>query len=1035
MGPWLGGMSIMSADAAISPERVEHLLARLGYVSNAGWVPAGAFDDLATHRFAMQQAKREMSVIGAFCLKREGKGGHLVVTPIVYVAAAEDDVAAKEIHRKVWSQGLVPFLLALTPERLALCPGFSFAQERWDSLVRWFPWSAVDGLPTDPTAPGEFVLPLGELWDLRAIRLRTSLFWRDHSIDVQGRVDQRLLGSLNALSDVLIRGVGVSRSLSPSAANGLIGRFLYIYFLYDRGIVDQEWVTARGHGEINLAEQYIEWPAVATWEFFDDLDSIFNGSIFPLSAGERAEIDNSHVNLVRRVMKHGAYPVGSGALQLSFLDFYLGALRTETLSAVYEQFLENIKAGERRRVGAFYTPPFLVDFMLDRIEEALPFADGMTVLDPSAGSGVFLVGAYRRLIERTRAGHAEKGMDLDQLRELLVRNVFGIERNSDACHVAAFSLYLTMLDYIDPRDLTRIAKGDAPEKLFPGLVGSNLFPEDFFADRASFPGLPDRVRCVIGTPPWQTIEKLDSPAAEEWRDQHKRNAPVGKNQTAELFTWKVMHEHLCEGGVLGFLLPAKSLINPTSWHFRRELARQFTLFGAANFAHLRYRLFASARQAVVAMFAENRAPTMRDKTWVYSPLSIGQPMADKERPWTILLDRADVQVFRHVHVTLDPWGWFEAFMLRPVDRQIRRYLDDAATERRISLLETLCDSVGAAIRRGGNAAETGIERAFLIDAPSDPLPAIELLREHASGLFGPGDSPHDVILPPKQLANLTRPYRERFGGSVLLVPRNFRNIRFVEHPIGYTSSSLGVFFQKPAETVSGREKQLLRAIGRYLGSRVALYLVATTGRRWLMDRRNIEPTDLARFPVPISGLDDPRLDGLLNNEGAALERFILKALGLEGDFERAVEEFLVFRIGFQDGDVPEKALGRPNVDTIGEYTEVLGRTLDGLIGRKGAFAVAARSDPGAGVGAVAAHYWEGSATETPSIDLGKQCQLALDRYVRSSANSFSDSLGAAYDEQTSSVTFVKPLEYFRWTVDSAFADSRKMMDVFVAGRA
>jgi hypothetical protein len=564
-------MSIMPTDAAIASERVVDLLARLGYVPNAGWVPAEAFDELATHRFAMQQARREMSVIGAFCLKREGKAGDVVATPIVYLAAA-DGAAVKEIHRKVWSQGLVPFLLVLTPERIALCPGFSFAQERWDSLVRWFPWSAVDDLPTDATAPGEFELPSGELWDLRAIRLRTSLFWRDHAIDVEGRVDQRLLRSLNALSDVLIRGVSVSRSLSPSVANGLIGRFLYIYFLYDRGIIDQEWVTARGHGEVNLADQYVDWPADAAWEFFDDLDAIFNGSIFPLSVGERAEIDNSHINLVRRVMKHGASPAPSGALQLSFLDFYLGALRTETLSAVYEQFVENIKAGERRRAGAFYTPPFLVDFMLDRIEEAVSLVDGVTVLDPSAGSGVFLVGAYRRLIERTRARHAEKGIDLDELRGLLVRNVFGIERNSDACHLAAFSLYLTMLDYIDPRENTWIAKGDASGKLFPGLVGSNLFPEDFFADCASFPGLPDRVRCVVGNPPWQTIEKLGSPAAEEWRDRHKQNCPVGKNQAAELFTWKVMVEHLCDGGVLGFLLPAKSFINPTSWHFRRELA-------------------------------------------------------------------------------------------------------------------------------------------------------------------------------------------------------------------------------------------------------------------------------------------------------------------------------------------------------------------------------------------------------------------------------------------------------------------------------
>lgn len=1022
----------MVGDGLIPSGRVEGLLARLGYEVDTGWVPAEAFDGLATHRFAMQQARREMSVIGAFCLKRGGEAGDAVATPLVYVATA-DGAAVKEIHRKVWSQGLVPFLIVLTPDRIALCPGFSFAQERWDALVRWLSWSAVDDLPTDPTAPGEFTSTSADLWDLRAIRLRTSLFWRDHSIDVEGRVDQRLLGSLNALSDVLIRGVGVSCKLSPSAANGLIGRFLYIYFLYDRGIVDQAWLKARGHGAIHLADQHVEWPSVATWRFFDDLDFIFNGSIFPLTEAERAEIDESHINLVRRVMKHGAQPAPSGALQLSFLDFYLGALRTETLSAVYEQFLENIRAGERRRVGAFYTPPFLVDFMLDRIEEALPFADGVTLLDPSAGSGVFLVGAYRRLIERTRARRLD--LDLDGLRGLLVRNVFGIERNPDACHVAAFSLYLTMLDYIDPRDLTRIANGDDPEKLFPELVGSNLFPKDFFADSMSFPGLPDRVRCVVGNPPWQTIEKLESPAAEDWRERHKRDAPIGKNQAAELFTWKVMKEHLCEGGILGFLLPAKSFINPTSWHFRREVARQYKIFGAANFAHLRYRMFASARQAVVAMFAENRPPTMRDRTWVYSPLSIGQPMARKEWPWTILLDRADVQVFRYGHVTRDPRGWFEAFMLRPVDRQIRTYLDDAAAEGRISLLETLCDSIGAAIRRGGNGAETGVERAYLIDAPSDPLPATELLREHAGGLFGPDDSPHDLVLPLEQLANVTPPYRERFGGNVLLVPRNFSNIRFVEHPIGYTSSSLSVFFQKPAGSVSGREKQMLRAIGRYLRSSVALYLVATTGRRWLMDRRNIEPTDLAAFPVPISGLDDPRIDHLLTQDGHALEQFILEALGLEGDFERAIEEFLEFRIGFQDGDVPEEALERPDVDIIGEYVDVLSRTLDGLIGREQAFVVTALPDAAAGVGAVAASYREAPANDAHAIDVERLCQLALERYVRSSANSFSDSLGSAYDAKTSSVTFVKPLEYFRWTVDSAFADSRQMMDVFVTGRA
>ena len=360
--------------------------------------------------------------------------------------------------------------------------------------------------------------------------------------------------------------------------------------------------------------------------------------------------------------------------------------------------------------------------------------------------------------------------------------------------------------------------------------------------------------------------------------------------------------------------------------------------------------------------------------------------------------------------------------------------DNSAAEGRIALLDTLCDSVGAAIRRGGNASETGVDRAFLIDAPSGPVPTVDLLREHDGSLFGLEGNPHDVVLPAAEMAKLTPPYEHRFGGNALLIPRNFSNIQFVEHPIGYTSSTLGVFYDKPAKHVTQREKQLLWAIGIYLRSRIALYLVATTGRRWLMDRRNIEPTDLAAFPVPFTGLDDPRIDRVLAMDSTELEGHLLEMLSLDNDLERALQEFLDFRMGFQDGDVPEQALTRPNSKTVRRYESVLKRSLDGLIGRPGAFSVASRIDEPAGIGAVAAHYRESRDRPGEEDAPASLCKIALASYESSSANSFSDSLSAAYDRQTSSVTFIKPLEFFRWTVDSAFADGRQMMNAFLAGR-
>lgn len=1005
------------------------LLNKLGYTLASGWIAAGAFDTLKTHRFALQQARLEMNVVGAFCLMRAGEAGAQFTTPLVYVATASSVTEAQEIHRRVWSQGLTPFLLIATPSAVHLCPGFSYAEKDWERLVKSFDWSAVGMLPDSPITVVAAEPSSAELWDLRATRLRTSLFWRDHAIDVDGRVDRRLLDSLEALSEVLTRDGRVSEALSPAAANSLIGRFLYVFFLADRGIINQDWIRSRGHVEIDLTDQQIDWPAAATWALFDDLDSIFNGSIFPLGTVERDEIKESHINLVRRVMKHGAEPLRSGGVQLSFLDFYLGALRTETLSSVYEHFLENLRAGERRTSGAFYTPPFLVDFMLDRLEETKPLRDGITVLDPAAGSGVFLVGAYRRIIERARWTSSEFRLEINDLRGLLTRNIFGVERNRDACHVAAFSLYLTMLDYVDPRDLTRIAQGHAQEKLFPALLGSNLLSCDFFAQDAELTQLPDQIDCIVGNPPWQKIGRLNSPDGERWRDDHAAKAPIGFDQAAELFIWKALQRHLRPDGVLAFLIPAKSFINPTSWTFRRTLAQRHAIVGAANFAHLRHKLFANAKHAALAVFLCAREPRPTDQTWVFSPLSTGQPLARKHRPWTIIFDRADVAYIRHDQIARNPRGWFDAFVLRPVDHQIRQLLEDRVLTGEIATLEGLCKVLGAGVSRGGNPAETGLNARFLVGAPNEDIMEddrqIDLLGVHR-------DTALLQTLPPEQWRNVRASYQNRFGGRVLLIPRNLKNIRVVDKPLGFTSSTTALFYDKPADKVTEREMALLKAMGRYLRSGTALYLVAVTGRRWLIDRRNMEPEDLKALPTPITALHDPRIDGILAASVVDLDSYLLECLGLSGDLKRAIEEFLDFRMGFRDGDVPANALSLPTQAGISDYIDVVSRTLDGLIGRERAFDVSTQADASLGVAAVSARF--NSPGRAPArTDQSDLCREALTSYVASAANSFTDSLTINYLEEESSVTVVKPLEHFRWTIDSAFADSRQIMNAFVGG--
>ncbi|EKS9883926.1 N-6 DNA methylase [Burkholderia pyrrocinia] len=1004
--------------------KLEQLLEFLGYTPDNGWMSADRFGTASLHRFALTQARDLMGIAGVFSWF-SGAGSSDVAVPLVYIAIAADEHEAKAIHRKVWSQGLVPFLVVVTREGLVLCPGFQYDSSNWRDTVTSVDWSILAS-PVGPMEDGDNS-KVRAISYLRAVRLRSSIFWHDYALETSGRVDQVLLSGLTDLSYSLISGTGVSRRLPHTAANGLIGKLLYLYCLVDRGVISQRWLQSRGHTDIELTNVHVSWSESSFWALLDDLDSIFNGSVFPIGGRDRTRIDASHIQLARAVIRHGAKVLPTGAVQLSFLDIDLGVLRVETLSAVYEQFLENVQSGERRRVGAYYTPPFLVDLVLDRVEADMPLKDGVTVLDPSAGSGVFLVGAYRRILEHAW-GDGSTALSLDRVRNLLTQNIFGVERNVDACHVAAFSLYLTMLDYVNPRDLDMVAANRDSQKLFPALLGSNLFADDFFstAIASSLPG----IRCVIGNPPWQTLEKLESKPARTWADTHA-DCPIGKDQAAELFIWKALRTHLVEDGVLAVLIPAKSFVNPTAARFRNQLQAQAYVRGAINLSHLRHKLFSGAKHACAALFVRNRKATYTDRTWVYTPLSITQPLSRRDGgPWTLIIDQASVHEFSHDTLAASPRGWFDAFVLSRVDRQIQQYINDATHAGSILRLERLCDIVGAKYKRGGNASDTGLPSAMLYGAEkehdgADGVGGQALTRD----LFGPievrPDARRSGELPTKLLPNVKASYRSQFSGNILLVPRNFRRIGFVSFPLAFNSSHLAVFFDKDG-FVTPKEKRFLCALGAYLRSNVALYFLATTGRRWLMDRSNVEPADLGNLPVPFASLDDERIDQILRLDEDHVDDFVFEALGLDHDLRRAVVEFLKFRLGFQDGAVPDNARTQVQAPALAEYVDIFGRSLDESVGRQGAFQIAHLENSEAGLGVVVGRYLE-EDTASSAEDLMAICREMISDNQQHRYNSFANS--AVIDIQSDAATFslIKPLEYFRWTIDSAYVDSYRVM--------
>ena len=92
------------------------------------------------------------------------------------------------------------------------------------------------------------------------------------------------------------------------------------------------------------------------------------------------------------------------------------------LGAVHESLLAEQAAG-RVGSGSFYTPPVLVDWVLDRVLADLP--DHATVLDPACGTGNFLVAVARRL--GPDAATRVHGVDLDPVAVAITRLLLRIE--------------------------------------------------------------------------------------------------------------------------------------------------------------------------------------------------------------------------------------------------------------------------------------------------------------------------------------------------------------------------------------------------------------------------------------------------------------------------------------------------------------------------------------------------------------------------------------------------------------------------------
>jgi hypothetical protein len=225
--------------------------------------------------------------------------------------------------------------------------------------------------------------------------------------------------------------------------------------------------------------------------------------------------------------------------------FRFGQSDTGFLGWLYQ----DLDQGVRERFALLQTPRFVESFILDRtLEPAIEKfgLDDTTLIDPTSGSGHFLLGAFERLFEHRL--RKEPGLSARDAARRALDAVYGADINPYAVAIARFRLTLA---FFEKAGVTRLA--DAPVPPLHVVVADSLLhnpharqaqPVDLAPSARLWKGeefalenevearavLYRQFAAVVGNPPYITVK--DPALRERYRGLYPRSAAMNYSVAA-----------------------------------------------------------------------------------------------------------------------------------------------------------------------------------------------------------------------------------------------------------------------------------------------------------------------------------------------------------------------------------------------------------------------------------------------------------------------------------------------------------------------
>lgn len=484
--------------------------------------------------------------------------------------------------------------------------------------------------------------------NIRHWQFDSGVFWFNyHKFITKSKykgIDKELVSTLETLKkqlDKKLQKLIFAKPKRDEIVQALIDRTLYIKYLEDNHIINSYFYTHHFEdGTLNYQKLLEGNSTKSINKLFIIIHQIFNNSLF-----DTPKIDEIYLSSDIRHLISSSFDADLKTGQLRLFDFKFDVLPVEFISYIYEVFLTD----KQKENGIFYTPKKLTQLIIDDVivEDRIG-----SILDPSCGSGMFLITGYQRLLEIAKKSQREPEDNIEKIRfrtKLLYENIFGIEKELTAQRFTLFSLSLQIFNGIDSKEIKEfIAKQLKDNKKI------NLFSEfPFYQNikRANTLNVLDKpfknkvFSYIVGNPPFFEI-----PNTEEFKDevtflnthqveidkdtQKVAKNIIGKSQISQCFFLKIK-DWSDSKTRFGFVSNSSNFYNDYSATFQEYFYTHYGIEKIYELSRVKKILFEKAKESVVAIIFTNNS---EDSIIDYYPVDLG---LFSEKPFELLLIQED----------------------------------------------------------------------------------------------------------------------------------------------------------------------------------------------------------------------------------------------------------------------------------------------------------------------------------------------------------------------------------------------------------